>query len=44
MLTDDFTAYAAKVNINLKEPVSADSIQKKLNTFLSLIASECSDN
>ena len=44
MLTDDFTAYAAKVNISLKEPVSADSIQRKLTTFLSLIASECSDN
>lgn len=31
MLTDDFTAYAAKVNINLKEPVSADSDSEKIN-------------
>ncbi|WP_400208917.1 hypothetical protein [Candidatus Methanomassiliicoccus intestinalis] len=44
MLTDDFTAYAAQIELELPEPVAASAVQKKLTAFLSLIASECSDN
>ena len=43
MLTNDFTAYAAKIGVTLKNPASADSIKKQLISFLSLVASECSD-